>query len=830
MTTDPRLYSPGSRPRAALVAALLALATATGACADAPAEDEAMHAGALDVLAAAVTSGVCPSGSTTFGIDVSKWQGTINWASVKSAGVKFAIIRVSDGTGYSDSQFTANWSNAKAQGILRGAYQFFRSNQDPIAQADLLISRLNTYGRGELPPVIDVETTDGQSPATVASRVGQWLNRVKSQLGVTPIVYTGSYFWESNVQSSAYSSYPLWIAHWTSGCPTIPSAWSGWKFHQYSDSGSVSGISGAVDLNRFNGSLSQLQAWAGTTVTPTGPKVSIDVRTASPSGQAADFRPEGSSSGILDLYEGQTFTSDVLVTNAATAAVATSVHVGVWFESPWLIPASYTIYTDWPHKDKATWSVNDANGNTANPAHTNPPASAKYELYAFSPGETKMIRFSVRAAQYSIGAVDHPDVRSWVWHVANWYGEQTSWNDAVETNNAGTILRDYWQHDVFARDRWTFEGPNAADTEGWGGGHSLAALAVNTTDHALALQMGGSDPYVKSGPALIDAAQKKGVKLRVRTFGGDKLSQLYFVTAADGAWNDAKAKRFIAPGDGAFHALTVDMSDVPGWAGTVTQLRLDPSASGTDWYDLDELTTVASVAETSGDADGDGALAAPGPDCDDGDAAVGPGRAEVCDGRDNDCNGTVDDGFDIGGACTVGVGGCAALGTWECSADGAATVCDAEALAPRTEVCNGVDDDCDGTTDEDGCGAICLPGVTGPCVLLDAPAGCEIGVRACVAGGGWSDCELAPGCGTAVVADEDEGDVVEGADGATTADGGGGDASVDGGAVGGGPLIDVHLVTRRADEGCAGGAGGATPWLLLGALLGLAILRRRRRA
>src|ERR1043166_9121841 len=78
----------------------------------------------------------CAAGSTVKGIDVSYYQGSINWGAVKNDGVKYAFIRVSDGTGYRDSKFDANWSGAKSHGVLRGAYQFFRSNQDPIAQAD----------------------------------------------------------------------------------------------------------------------------------------------------------------------------------------------------------------------------------------------------------------------------------------------------------------------------------------------------------------------------------------------------------------------------------------------------------------------------------------------------------------------------------------------------------------------------------------------------------------------------------------------------------------------------------------------------------------------
>ena len=249
------------RPAPHLVLPLLLVATLV-ACADGD-RGRPMQAGAPALFAAPVTTNVCPDGTTTMGIDVSKWQGTIDWNAVKNAGVRFAFIRVADGAGYYDPQFQTNWANAKAAGILRGAYQFFRADEDAVAQADLLISKVNAYGAGELPPVVDVETVEGQSAATIASRVGQWLARVDSQLGVTGIIYTGSYFWEGNVNSAAYANNPLWVAHWTSGCPTIPSQWGDWTFHQYSATGSVAGISGDVDLDRFNGTVDELLQLVG---------------------------------------------------------------------------------------------------------------------------------------------------------------------------------------------------------------------------------------------------------------------------------------------------------------------------------------------------------------------------------------------------------------------------------------------------------------------------------------------------------------------------------------------------------------------------------------
>jgi len=293
------------------------------------------------------------------------------------------------------------------------------------------------------------------------------------------------------------------------------------------------------------------------------------------------------------------------------------------------------------------------------------------------------------------------------------------------------------------------------------------------------------------------------------------------------------------------------MSDVPGWTGTIARLRLDPAVSDAGWYDVDELQSVSSVDGTSGDADGDGLLAAPGPDCDDTNAAVGVASPEVCDGADNDCDGTTDDGFDVGAYCTTGVGACARAGTMVCAADGAGTTCDAVAGPPVTEICNGVDDDCDGAIDESGCESPCLPGVTGPCVLLDAPPGCEIGVRACLVGGAWSDCEELPDCEeTVVVADEDDADagasdVTEDEDAGPTDDASGADTvgadTVGGDTVGEDgaassdvvyldgidPRIDVRLRIRETAGGCAGGGVGASGLLAL-AFLAWAALRRRR--
>ncbi|MCC6622201.1 MAG: hydrolase [Deltaproteobacteria bacterium] len=223
------------------------------ACAE-PARDVgvATESGALTVCG--------DSPTTTFGIDVSKWQGTIDWERVADAGVRFAFIRVSDGTGFIDARFGPNWEGARDNGILRGAYQFFRADEDPEAQADIVLEHLALHGPGELPPVIDVESDDGQTPATIATNVGRWIDIVEAATGQAPIIYTGRYFWDGFVKSSAFADRALWIAHWTSAaCPGLPTPWDDWVVWQYSATGRVDGIAGDVDLNRFDGTLDELR-------------------------------------------------------------------------------------------------------------------------------------------------------------------------------------------------------------------------------------------------------------------------------------------------------------------------------------------------------------------------------------------------------------------------------------------------------------------------------------------------------------------------------------------------------------------------------------------
>ncbi len=215
---------------------------------------------------------VCGDGPTVKGIDVSRWQQDINWTAVAGDGVEFAFIRASDGLNTPDTKFEQNWAGAKANGILRGAYQYFRPNQDPIEQADLLLAKMGPLEPGDLPPVIDIETMGGMSQAVVQQRARAWIEHVKAATGMQPIIYTGFYFWRDEVGAPDFTDAPLWHAQYTTApCPNIPPPWTDWALWQFTDSGPVAGITtGGVDINRFNGTRDDLLALAR----PIGPAAS----------------------------------------------------------------------------------------------------------------------------------------------------------------------------------------------------------------------------------------------------------------------------------------------------------------------------------------------------------------------------------------------------------------------------------------------------------------------------------------------------------------------------------------------------------------------------
>jgi len=202
------------------------------------------------------------------GIDVSHWQGTINWSKVKAAGMQFAFMKATESTTYTDTQLATNWAGVQAAGLYRGAYHFARPKVGTApAQAKYFVSRVGSFqGAGTLPPVLDLEASGGLGVTALRSWTASWLQTVEQLTGRTPIIYVSPAFWEHYLgNSTAFTRYPLWIAHYGVTTPRVPGGWPTWTFWQRTSSGTVSGISGNVDMNRFNGTTAQLAALSNTT-------------------------------------------------------------------------------------------------------------------------------------------------------------------------------------------------------------------------------------------------------------------------------------------------------------------------------------------------------------------------------------------------------------------------------------------------------------------------------------------------------------------------------------------------------------------------------------
>ncbi|MCA9662547.1 MAG: hypothetical protein KC486_29675 [Myxococcales bacterium] len=201
---------------------------------------------------------VCADGETLFGIDVSYYQGDIDWQKVAGDGVKYAWIRVSHSTQFLDPKFQQNLAGARAAGIHAGVYQYFEPTEDPIAQANLLLDELGPLEPGDLPPMIDVEAADKVNKAAYADAIRAWLDHVEAATGARPFIYTGYYYWKDYVGTDEFIDHPLWIANYNPGCPLIPDYWPTWKAHQFCDCGSIAGIQGPVDSNNWNGDMADL--------------------------------------------------------------------------------------------------------------------------------------------------------------------------------------------------------------------------------------------------------------------------------------------------------------------------------------------------------------------------------------------------------------------------------------------------------------------------------------------------------------------------------------------------------------------------------------------
>jgi len=188
------------------------------------------------------------------GIDVSRYQQMISWDAVKAMQVKniklgFAFIKATEGIGNTDPQFYRNWKKSKDAGLIRGAYHYFLTTKDARMQAQNFIKVVNLKP-GDLPPVLDVEQTNGMSKELIKKEIKTWLDIVENNYHVKPIIYTYIDFYKQNL-GDGFDDYPLWVAHYYQ--PRQPRIQRDWVFWQHNDNGRVNGILSPVDFNVYAG-------------------------------------------------------------------------------------------------------------------------------------------------------------------------------------------------------------------------------------------------------------------------------------------------------------------------------------------------------------------------------------------------------------------------------------------------------------------------------------------------------------------------------------------------------------------------------------------------
>jgi MYXO-CTERM domain-containing protein len=223
----------------------------------------------------------CPA-QVIEGLDVYSGTGTIDWTKVQASGRGFAFIKATQGDYNTQTTFATNWANALAAGVKRSPYHFFDGTVDGVAQANAFLGELQAAGGlqvGDLPALLDIEcpTSSVQASAqtncehtgdsgwvdvaTLKQRVYDWLDTVQMATGRAPIIYSyPSWFADLQMTDMKLASYPLFIASYNS-CATIPAPWTTAVFWQYSATGTVPGVTGNADVDRFFGSADDLNAF-----------------------------------------------------------------------------------------------------------------------------------------------------------------------------------------------------------------------------------------------------------------------------------------------------------------------------------------------------------------------------------------------------------------------------------------------------------------------------------------------------------------------------------------------------------------------------------------
>lgn len=202
-----------------------------------------------------------PKGYEIRGIDISHYQGKINWeklsnAQIEHSPIRFVVIKATEGSTQIDDCFQDNFKNARDYGFIRGAYHFWSNKSSARDQARFFLKKVHLKD-GDLPPVLDVENKpENMSVEDFQREILTWMHIVEDKYHVKPILYTYYKFKNQYLNTPVFDDYPYWIAHYY----VDEIEYEGdWKFWQHTDAGRLPGIKGTVDFNLYNGSYYDLK-------------------------------------------------------------------------------------------------------------------------------------------------------------------------------------------------------------------------------------------------------------------------------------------------------------------------------------------------------------------------------------------------------------------------------------------------------------------------------------------------------------------------------------------------------------------------------------------
>lgn len=202
-----------------------------------------------------------PEGYEIHGIDISHYQGKIDWEQLKNAMIKgcpvrFVIIKSTEGSSRLDENFRENFNQARDFGFIRGVYHFWSNKSTAREQAYYFLDQVHLTD-GDLPPVLDIEHKPADKSVEDFQRdVLTWLHIVEDKYHVKPIIYTYYKFKKQYLSAPVFEDYPYWIAHYYVDKVQYKGKW---KFWQHTDVGKLPGIKGYVDFNIYNGSYYELK-------------------------------------------------------------------------------------------------------------------------------------------------------------------------------------------------------------------------------------------------------------------------------------------------------------------------------------------------------------------------------------------------------------------------------------------------------------------------------------------------------------------------------------------------------------------------------------------